>query len=189
MQRLSNALFKKPEVHILVVGLDNSGKSSLINYMKPETDKRRGEAKFEATPTVGFEVEKFAVKHLSFTCFDMSGQSRYRELWENYYPGVEAFIFVIDSSERIRLCVVKDELECLLQHQDVKETNIPILFFANKMDLPGSMTPEECATILELDRIQSRPWHIAPCSAVRGSGVDDGLEWLAANIVPKTTHK
>lgn len=40
---------------------------------------------FEATPTVGFQVEEFAKDNLNFTVFDMSGQSRYRTLWEHYF--------------------------------------------------------------------------------------------------------
>ena len=36
LRRLSNALYKKQEVHILVLGLDNSGKSSLVQHMKPK---------------------------------------------------------------------------------------------------------------------------------------------------------
>ena len=40
---------------------------------------------FEATPTVGFQVQEFAKNNLNFTIFDMSGQSRYRALWEHYF--------------------------------------------------------------------------------------------------------
>lgn len=47
----------------------------------------------------------------------MSGQGRYRNLWEKYYSGAEAIIFVIDSSDKIRLAVAKDELHNLLQHE------------------------------------------------------------------------
>ena len=46
----------------------------------------------------------------------MSGQGRYRSLWEKYYCDAEAIIFVIDSSDKIRLAVAKDELHTLLQH-------------------------------------------------------------------------
>lgn len=37
----------------------------------------------------------------------MSGQGRYRSLWEHYYSDVEAIVFVLDSSDRIRMCVAK----------------------------------------------------------------------------------
>ena len=59
---------------------------------------------------------------------DMSGQSRYRTLWEQYYGGVQAVIFVLDSTDRIRMCVAKDELDMLLKHPDVRDSNTPFLF-------------------------------------------------------------
>jgi len=100
LKRLTAALSKKDkDVHILVLGLDNSGKSSLIQHIKPKKYQEKA-ATYEATPTVGFQTDKFHVNNLAITCFDMSGQSRYRSLWEHYYVQVEAIIFVVDSTDR-----------------------------------------------------------------------------------------
>lgn len=63
----------------------------------------------------------------------MSGQGRYRSLWEHYYSDVQAIIYVVDSTDRIRMCVAKEELEQLLSHEEIKRTKAPILFFANKV--------------------------------------------------------
>ena len=53
--KLVNVLgLKKKECNVLIVGLDNSGKSTLLNHFKPE-EQRQG----EIVPTVGFNVEKF----------------------------------------------------------------------------------------------------------------------------------
>ncbi len=46
----------------------------------------------------------------------MSGQGRYRNLWEQYYKTAEAVIFVIDSNDKLRSVVARDELESLLNH-------------------------------------------------------------------------
>ena len=74
-------LFSKSEkVCVLVVGLDNSGKSTIINYLKP--DKRKS---VDIAPTIGFSVDEFDILGMRVTCFDMSGQGKYRDLWENYY--------------------------------------------------------------------------------------------------------
>ena len=42
------------ECNMLVVGLDNSGKSTILNHFMPEEQKR-----LDIVPTVGFNVEKF----------------------------------------------------------------------------------------------------------------------------------
>lgn len=42
-------------------------------------------------------------RSLAFTVFDMSGAGRYRNLWEQYYKDAQAIIFVVDSSDRLRV--------------------------------------------------------------------------------------
>lgn len=71
----------------------------------------------EQYATVGFQVEAFKYQSVNFTMFDMSGAGRYRNLWEHYYAEAQGIIYVIDSSDSVRLCVVKDELETLLNHK------------------------------------------------------------------------
>ncbi|ORY43372.1 ARF/SAR superfamily [Rhizoclosmatium globosum] len=168
----------KRKVNILLVGLDNAGKSTIINGLKvsavPQT---------EVVPTVGFNVETFSTQHrLTFTVFDMSGQGKYRDLWEYYYPDVEAIVFVIDASDKIRACVARDELETMLQNKVLRDRKIPILFFANKMDVEGGMSPSECSGALGLEEIKDRNWTICATNGITGQGVGVGLDWLAEEL-------
>lgn len=56
--RLASILgLRKKEVNVLVVGLNNSGKSTVINHFKREEERC-----VDIVPTVGFNVEKFACK-------------------------------------------------------------------------------------------------------------------------------
>ena len=71
-------------------------------------------------------------------------------MWEMYYADATAVIFVIDSADRLRMAVAKDELETILQHDDINKNNAVFLFFANKSDLPNSCTAVEVAQLLEL---------------------------------------
>ena len=79
-------------------------------------------------------------RNVGFTAFDMSGQGRYRNLWEHYYKECQGIVFVVDSSDKLRMVVAKDELDMLLQHPDIRSRKIPILFFANKMDMREAMS-------------------------------------------------
>ena len=119
--------FAKEKVNVLVVGLDNSGKTTLINHLKCKKTKVN-----EVVPTVGFSVEEFSRHNLSFCVFDMSGQGRYRSLWESYYRDAHAIIYVLDCTDKLRMTVARDELNSLLEHEDIKNKCIPVLFFANK---------------------------------------------------------
>lgn len=49
----------------------------------------------------------------------MSGHDRYRSLWEHYYKDCHGIIFIIDSTDKLRLVVAKEELDMLLQHPDL----------------------------------------------------------------------
>lgn len=52
---------RKKEVNVLVIGLNNSGKSTVINRFKNEEDRLT-----EIVPTVGFSVERFQRKLFCF---------------------------------------------------------------------------------------------------------------------------
>ncbi|XP_022914676.1 ADP-ribosylation factor-like protein 6 [Onthophagus taurus] len=170
---------KKKEVNVVVIGLNNSGKSTVINHFKNEEERID---KMEIVPTVGFSVERFQNQNLAFTAFDMSGHGRYRDLWEHYYKDCHGIIFVVDSSDRMRLVVVKDELDLLLSHPDVCNKKIPVLFFANKMDCKDSLSSVKIAAALGMDKIMDKPWHISASNALTGEGLQEGVEWLTQQI-------
>lgn len=124
----------------------------------------------------------FLDHNVGFTAFDMSGQGRYRDLWEHYYKDCDGIIFVIDSSDRLRLAVVRDELDLMLQHPDTASRQIPILFFANKMDLRDALSSVKIAAGLGLERITDKPWHICASSAITGEGLHEGMEWFTQQL-------
>ena len=109
--------------------------------------------------------------------FDMSGAGRYRNLWERHFREAAAVVFVVDSADKLRLCVAKDELDAMLESSEL--LGKPFLVFANKMDLPTALSPVDVAQGLSLDEIEAHPWQIVPSNALDGSGLQEGLDWLA----------
>ena len=67
--------------------------------------------------------------------------------------------------------------------------NVPVLFFANKMDLPTALSPVECVQQLELDKVDDKPWHIAPSNALSGEGIDDGITWLGDQMARQVRNR
>lgn len=168
---------RKKEAGVLVVGLDNSGKTTILNHFKPNDQKI-----VDIVPTVGFNVERFRNQNIAFTAFDMSGQGKYRNLWEHYYREASGIIFVLDSSDELRLVVARDELELLLNHPDVNGRSLPILFYANKMDTKGALTVVKVSQALKLETIADKPWNICASNALTGEGLQEGVDWLATQI-------
>eukprot|EP00951_Prasinocladus_malaysianus_P018926 scaffold152523_cov45-Prasinocladus_malaysianus.AAC.1 len=80
----------------------------------------------------------------------------------------------------VLMCVVKDELDALLAHKDLRK--VPLLFFANKMDIPTALGPAEVGMALRLEDIKDRPINIVPSNALSGEGLDRGIEWLADKL-------
>lgn len=183
--KLTNWLgMKKKEANIVVVGLDNSGKTTILNHLKPPEVQTQ-----DIVPTVGFTVEKFQSNSLGFTAFDMSGQGRYRNLWEHYYPECHGVIFVVDSSDTLRMSVAKDELDELLQNQHIRSRRIPVLLFANKMDLRDSISAVKVSNLLSLESIQDKPWHICASNALTGEGLSEGVSWLGDQVKSVISQK
>lgn len=75
----------------------------------------------------------------------MSGAGRYRNLWEHHFRSCQGIVFVIDSSDRMRLVVVREELAILLGHPDIVAQRIPLLMFANKMDSAEALSSVKIA--------------------------------------------
>ena len=68
-----------------------------------------GEVKV-TVPTLGFNVESVNYENLTFQMWDLGGQSEIRPYWKCYYPKTNAVVFVIDSSDKERIDIAKQEL-------------------------------------------------------------------------------
>jgi len=181
------SLFSKQQMRILMVGLDGAGKTTILYTLK------LGEV-VKTIPTVGFNVETVEYKNISFTVWDVGGQQQLRALWRHYYKDSHGVIFVVDSNDPTRLNEdynhdksAKTELEAMLKDDNLPK-NAVLLVFANKQDLPNAVKPQEVSDRLGLDKLD-RPWFLQPSSATQGSGITEGLEWLAKNISKNTDKK
>ena len=67
---------------------------------------------------------------------------------------------MIDATDKLRIKVAKNELDNLMDHSSIKKRGVPILFFANKMDLGIAMNEQEVAKEMQLYDITDRAWHI-----------------------------
>lgn len=166
-------LFGNREVRILILGLDNAGKTTLLYRLQVDEV-------CETIPTIGFNVETIQYKNVKFQVWDLGGQTSIRPFWRCYYPNTNAIIFVIDSADRDRLADAKEELHLMLEEDELK--GVTLLVFANKQDLSGAVPVPEISAALGLDEIRNRTWTIMKSSAVRGMGITEGLDWLVQQI-------
>ncbi|CAH2251920.1 jg13818 [Pararge aegeria aegeria] len=169
---------------VLVLGLDNSGKSSLLNALRPPEQRAS-----LTVPTVAHKQDQFQSGGVSFSAWDVSGASRMRALWERHYRYANAVIFVVDAADHLRLVVAREELELMLAHPDMFGRRVPLLVLANKSDASHALSATHVAAALGLERIADKPWHICACSALTGSGLADGIAWLARQLREQRSNK
>lgn len=164
-------MFGGREMRVLMLGLDAAGKTTVLYILK------LGQP-LSAIPTVGFNVETVTFKNVKFSIWDVGGQDKIRPLWRHYYTGTQGLIFVIDSSDRERLDEAKQELYRIAMDRGMSD--VPILIFANKQDMPNALKPIEIQERLELSRgpLEKRNWYVQPATATTGDGIYEGLAWL-----------
>jgi len=172
--KLFSALFGQKEVRILILGLDNAGKTTILYRL--QVDEPIG----QTVPTIGFNVETLQYKNVKFQVWDLGGQSSIRPFWRCYFPNTDAVIFVVDSVDIERLGIARQELHAMLQEEELKDAIL--LVFANKQDMKGALNAAAVSEALGLASIKNRQWSIQETSATRGRGLFEGFDWLVTCI-------
>ena len=175
ISKLFDTFFGKKEMRILMLGLDAAGKTTILYKLK------LGEV-VSSVPTIGFNVETVEYKNIKFTVWDVSGQDKIRLLWRHYYQNTQGLIFVVDSSDKERVELAKEELQRMLGEEELRDA--VLLVFANKQDL-GVMSVAEVTEKLGLHTIRGRDWYIQGTCAMTGDGLYDGLDWLSKTVTKK----
>nr|CEL65463.1 TPA: ADP-ribosylation factor domain-containing protein, putative [Neospora caninum Liverpool] len=165
---------KEKELRLLMLGLDNAGKTTIVKRMN-------GEDWNTVSPTLGFSISTFAFQGYKLNIWDVGGQRTIRSFWRNYFEETDGVIWVVDSADRPRMDVCREELHKLMKEERL--AGATLLVFANKQDVPSAMTAAEISQALELDAMkESRHWSIAACSAWEGAGLLEGFSWLVEDI-------
>jgi small GTP-binding protein len=160
----------KKDFKILMVGLDNAGKTTILYRL------RLGDV-IESTPTIGFNVEEVNYGKINFKVWDIGGQEKIRKLWYHYFRMSDAVIYVVDSNDTDRVEDAEAEIKGLMEAPDLE--GVPLLVFANKQDLPHAIPLNSLASRLKLTDYRTRQWHCQACCAKSGDGLYEGLNWLS----------
>ena len=157
---------KEREIRLLMLGLDNAGKTTVVK-------KFNGEDINLISPTLGFNIQTLEYRGFKLNIWDVGGQTSLRSYWRNYFEQTDGLIWVVDSADRARLQDCKAELQLLLRQEVLQLGNSPcrcrltslwrfylrrvhicvcllqrlagasLLVFANKQDIAGALTSEE----------------------------------------------
>ena len=105
-------------------------KSKQTLNLRKSSDSDKTNLNSILTIAVGFNVETVTYKNLKFQVWDLGGQTGLRPYWRCYYQDTNAVIYVVDSADKERIEIAKQELEMMLQEEELK--GVPVLVLANK---------------------------------------------------------
>ncbi|XP_076035515.1 uncharacterized protein LOC143021723 isoform X1 [Oratosquilla oratoria] len=174
---------EKSDVTLLLVGLDNAGKTTAAKGIV-------GDPVEDVAPTIGFAPEELEYRGCSITIYDLGGGVRIRPVWKNYFAEVHGVIFVVDASDPSRAEECKQVLINLLSHKQI--SGKPILLLANKQDVDAAMDEIDVCEKLDLECIVNRykcPTRVETCSSITTNKgkpdkpIADGFRWLIDSII------
>ncbi|KAI9763641.1 MAG: ADP-ribosylation factor protein 3 [Geoglossum simile] len=198
-ENLTNTL---TEYSILLLGLDNAGKTTFLEQIKSHYLPSAPMPSGKTIPTVGQNVSTITLPDMYLKIWDVGGQHSLRRLWQSYYSSCHAIVFVIDSTdvgdadiERLsrgeagdggRLDECRLVLEDVIQHSETE--GVPLLVLANKQDR------EDCVEVVRVKEglVRKvfegekgggvRDSRVLPISALTGTGVREAVEWLCSRV-------
>jgi len=156
----------------LMIGLDNAGKTSLLQKLK------YGQVRL-VIPTQRAKLEEVCVANVTFAAWDLGGHAQVRSAWRDYFISADAVCFMLDAADLDRTEEARDELALLLTDPALR--NVPVCVLANKCDLEAARSFDETVFLTgarETDR--TGPTKIFRCSVLDGTGYAEALLWLAS---------
>lgn len=121
---------------IVVTGLDNAGKTSLLLALEKKFSFEE-DAK-QLSPTVRVNRDSFSFLNQLIYRWDFGGQVKYREEYlsnkERFFADLDIFFFVIDVQDRDRFGEAVDYFSEIADFFTSREAKVPIIVLLHKYD-------------------------------------------------------
>uniref|UniRef100_A0A671SJD0 ADP-ribosylation factor-related protein 1 n=1 Tax=Sinocyclocheilus anshuiensis TaxID=1608454 RepID=A0A671SJD0_9TELE len=184
-------MFQKDEYCVLILGLDNAGKTTFLEQTKTKFSKNyKGMNLSKITTTVGLNIGTIDVGKARLMFWDLGGQEELQSLWDKYYAESHGVIYVIDSTDEERLGESKNAFEKMISSEVLE--GVPLLVpshittsFWDNCHLPNCLSVSDIKTAFSdcAPKIGKRDCLVQPCSALSGQGVNDGIEWMVKCVI------
>lgn len=168
---------KGKEGTLLLLGLDNAGKTTLLHRLRtggsirnyPPTDR----------PAL---TEKFVYQGITLKAWDLGGHEAVRHLWGDYVCECKALLFLVDAADHERLEEAGYELDALIAEGTLDE--IPIAILLNKCDLQEASSSSQVCEAIQHDELirmhGENRLKVFRISVLRGEGFNEAFKWISS---------
>lgn len=165
--------YKNRETKLLMIGLDMSGKTTILNSLKLQKY-------IKTVGYIGCNVEVVENNGFNLYCWDVGGEEMTYSWNNQYYQNTQVLIFVVDCNNVYRIDEARNILHDLLEREELEDT--VLLIMANKLNLENSISTEQLENRLKLKFIRNHKYHIQRINALNGDGIYEGFDWLGEQI-------
>ena len=181
---------KGKEGSLLVLGLDNAGKTTLLYTLQTGGDVR------SFPPTDRPALQRFRAHNIDFQAWDLGGHEAVRHMWQDYVMSgaesssssssnrkVSAVLFLIDAADDERLEEAGYELDALIGEEHLLE-GIPVAVLLNKCDLETALSTEQIQQRIEWERLKEEQGgeeflHMYRISVLKNEGYQQAFRWIS----------
>lgn len=165
----------KKHAQIVMLGLDQAGKTTLTNYLK------FGEM-MQTVPNQ-LNIQTITKGNVTFTMWDLGGQTKTRKIWSSYLDTMSGLIYLVDVTDSDRYALAAEEFHRILKEvPDTKEFVVLVLF--NKVDAWKTPSVVEFKDLFKLPEDRKMTVYRQEfCSVTKKVNVQAPIDWFLEEII------
>ncbi|MFX1329305.1 MAG: PAS domain S-box protein [Promethearchaeota archaeon] len=165
-------VYKSEDTKILIFGLTNAGKTTLVNYLKNNMATK-------TLPTTYMDISRIVINNLSMFAYDTPGQEKFRSLWKHYLKNQDGLVFVLNIADKEVYGAARDLLLKIINLPQME--GLPLLILFNKIDLEEPNL-DLLKNEINVSEIKNRPIEYFLTCGLTGENVTKAFEWLSIKL-------
>lgn len=139
-------------LRVIIFGLENSGKTSLVHCLKTSTRIDQASQSISTHGIIAMNIHLDIQTNLNLLIFDCGGCKHQRHIWPHLMNDSDVILFTIDSYDETCFSDAKQALFDLLTDESV--VGKPLLIILTKSDQQKKRSIRQLDRILELSLIE-----------------------------------